>query len=410
MFNNVAIDVFIGLIAIYLLYSLLASILMEVVAKYLGLRARITQKAIAKILDDSSFDVGNGISRICKSIADAWKFFFQNSLDDRHLTALFYSHPNIKNLGQNNLNRKPAYISPEMFANTTIQILRGDNFKGTENQIELIKQTLKLEKKDEEGLLDLPSWYSKKNYNLIKFNNLSFASLRINFFSFFGINSPLDKKELEVDLKKELLYNNNRQINIHPSTLYQLKQLLFDSHQDIDWFKKKLIEWYNETMERADGWYIRQTRGILFIIGFIIAFTFDIDSIYIAQELAKDNNVTARERMIEIAAQLNNTNYNGEGKKDSALLKLVSGKLDEVNKNLKTSSSIIGGENKCDRLHAKFWETILGYFLTGIAISLGAPFWFDLLGKIMTIRQTGPKSGTPENKNTKKDPTEEPVG
>jgi len=33
-------------------------------------------------------------------------------------------------------------------------------------------------------------------------------------------------------------------------------------------------------------------------------------------------------------------------------------------------------------------EGVLGWLLTAIAISLGAPFWFDALNKIMVIRST----------------------
>ena len=31
---------------------------------------------------------------------------------------------------------------------------------------------------------------------------------------------------------------------------------------------------------------------------------------------------------------------------------------------------------------------VIGWFITAFAISLGAPFWFDILNKIMVIRST----------------------
>ena len=34
---------------------------------------------------------------------------------------------------------------------------------------------------------------------------------------------------------------------------------------------------------------------------------------------------------------------------------------------------------------------ILGFFVTALAISLGAPFWFDLLRKLVNIRSAGNK-------------------
>jgi hypothetical protein len=32
-----------------------------------------------------------------------------------------------------------------------------------------------------------------------------------------------------------------------------------------------------------------------------------------------------------------------------------------------------------------------GWFISGIAIAMGAPFWFDLLSKVMNVRNTGKK-------------------
>ena len=40
---------------------------------------------------------------------------------------------------------------------------------------------------------------------------------------------------------------------------------------------------------------------------------------------------------------------------------------------------------------------IIGWLLTAIAISLGAPFWFDLLNKFMVVRSTvKPHEKSPE--------------
>jgi len=33
---------------------------------------------------------------------------------------------------------------------------------------------------------------------------------------------------------------------------------------------------------------------------------------------------------------------------------------------------------------------VLGLLLTGIALSFGAPFWFDLLGRLINLRASGP--------------------
>lgn len=40
------------------------------------------------------------------------------------------------------------------------------------------------------------------------------------------------------------------------------------------------------------------------------------------------------------------------------------------------------------------WETLFGWIITALAIMLGAPFWFDLLSKLIKLRGTGTKIST----------------
>ena len=35
--------------------------------------------------------------------------------------------------------------------------------------------------------------------------------------------------------------------------------------------------------------------------------------------------------------------------------------------------------------------SLFGWLLTGVAITLGAPFWFDVLGKVSNLRASGIK-------------------
>ena len=91
MFDNVALNVVIGLVFIYLLYSLLATVLSEIIATYLGLRARNLKEAVDRMLNDSEDDKG----------------FFAKLWDSLKLTKnptnpridKFYSNPEIKYLG-----------------------------------------------------------------------------------------------------------------------------------------------------------------------------------------------------------------------------------------------------------------------------------------------------------------------
>jgi hypothetical protein len=343
MFNNAALDVFIGLLAIFLLYSLLASILMEILAKRIGLRQENTLKAISKLLDDSDYD-------------NPWRI----SLEKKKLTGLFYAHPNIRNLGDNMMNKKPSAITPEMFADTLIQLLRGDKFSGTENQIKMIKDNLSLDDDTKKGKLPLPRWYHQSTFNPLKLTKVA-------------ENQPTGTIDLD-----EL-------------TFYQLEQFIIDAGSDIDVFRKKLITWYNEMMDRAEGWYIKKTRGWLFVIGLLIAGLFNVDAIVIGQQLAHDK--TMRDNMVNFASHL---------QKDEILKNAVKGgqqaqqaletTFKEVNDSYTDSKNILGeglGRSK---------TFCIGWLITAFAISLGAPFWFDLLGKLMCIRQGGNSSSTDQQK------------
>jgi hypothetical protein len=34
---------------------------------------------------------------------------------------------------------------------------------------------------------------------------------------------------------------------------------------------------------------------------------------------------------------------------------------------------------------------VVGWLITGLAVALGAPFWFDLLNKLVNLRGSGPR-------------------
>ena len=65
MTNVIALDVAIGLIFIYLIYGLLATIILELLASKYGLRSKILERAIFRMLEE-----GNMFNRRFKSIKD----------------------------------------------------------------------------------------------------------------------------------------------------------------------------------------------------------------------------------------------------------------------------------------------------------------------------------------------------
>ncbi len=58
MFNNTALDVFIGLVFVFLLYSLLATIIHEMIAVRFAFRSKVLEKAILRMLEDGKTTTG----------------------------------------------------------------------------------------------------------------------------------------------------------------------------------------------------------------------------------------------------------------------------------------------------------------------------------------------------------------
>src|SRR5258707_177615 len=106
MFNSVVLDVFIGLIFIYLLYSLLATILQEIISRKLTLRSRNLLKAIRIMLDDS--DTKSNKLAMYWMDYKLWKKYVSAAAPVKFSEA-FYKHPSIKYLGENGLKSKPSY-------------------------------------------------------------------------------------------------------------------------------------------------------------------------------------------------------------------------------------------------------------------------------------------------------------
>ncbi len=173
-----------------------------------------------------------------------------------------------------------------------------------------------------------------------------------------------------------------------------LNQLLRDSENELDGFKNKIIKWFNDVMDRSSGWYKRYTQKILIAVGVIIALVFNADTFAIYEHLSTD--AESLDRVVQLAesyvevqgeelSQPQNRTFD-ESLDD--LETLIDQQINEVKSPLG-----LGWEN-ADFSHYEFYDwlaKIMGYIVTALAISLGAPFWFDLLRKIVNIRSSGDK-------------------
>jgi len=407
MLNNVALDVFIGLIFVLLVYSLLATVLQEIIARILDLRGKNLIKAMRVMLEDREEISGGYWTRMFHHLSSNIKHFRCPFPREDSMAKAFYSHPTIKYLSQSSWRSKPSYMGSYNFSTTIIKLLRGKNFDGSADQMQAIKTTL---------FAEVATVVSGSPTNTVK-------------------------------------------ANIDPETLDQLKQLFLDS-KDVAEFKLHLERWFDETMERASGWYKKQTQLILFIVGLTIAIAFNADTFAIYNILSKDKK--AREEFVQLASNatikydtlnkqliktpvkdsfpvtkkdsLGKIDTTGWSYKTTLKILLSDTSLNQAKKMLITdienANNILGlgrtwndtcascKKNSChcttiencadkncvNNRSCLQWHplqrggiiTIFGWIIMALGISLGAPFWFDMLGKIMQIRGSGAKPKEPE--------------
>src|ERR1051325_321538 len=166
-----------------------------------------------------------------------------------------------------------------------------------------------------------------------------------------------------------------------------LRDALEDSRGGIDKFRTSIERSFDDVMDRASGWYKRRIQIILFALAVVLVAVMNADSWAVGQRLWKDDALRAA-----VVAQANSGVQNGGAEcaktnagetRAAAAAKCVS----QVNQ-----YGLPLGWTKATSPHslASGFGKVLGLLVTAFALTLGAPFWFDLLGKVAHVRGSGP--------------------
>ncbi|HEY5392761.1 MAG TPA: hypothetical protein VIJ57_11630, partial [Hanamia sp.] len=319
MFNNVALDVFIGLVFIFLLYSLLATILQEMIATRLAFRAKVLEKAIIRMLEDSQTDnrmpFGDRIDGFLHIVG------LKNILKNATVAPWFYAHPLIKYLGEDNYYSKPAYLHAENFSKVLLDLLK--DFNVPESQaLQSIHNSI-MDGTIHKLPLNISNVKSEKLNPAIKIliaRNTTFAGPGQK-----GIVAGANTL-------------SNETVSLNANTAFFLKSLWQDSGADLNTFRTKLEDWFNDTMDRATGWYKKYTRVVLLIIGLIVAFVFNVDTIAIHTILS--TNKPARDQLVQMAiANKDNLNPNNFNSNNDSILNVT---YNMVAKDATDANSILG--------------------------------------------------------------------
>lgn len=179
--------------------------------------------------------------------------------------------------------------------------------------------------------------------------------------------------------------------------------------------RKNVETWFNDSMDRVSGVFKRYSQRMALIIGFLIALFLNIDSINLTLYLWRDP--TVRQVLVAEANNLASQPQASDGSQNPGVtLQDVQRQLDELNlpvgwgvtqitDSAQQSCSLfpatgnafgipILGTEKClappqtsDRTNLLL--KLVGIFITALAARQGAPFWFDMLKRVVNLRSTG---------------------
>ncbi len=218
----------------------------------------------------------------------------------------------------------------------------------------------------------VPSYLSSRTFSLALFDTLTQNQAGANITSKLG-------QALEDE--NTILPNGVRR---------QLQLMLDDAEYNLEKFHQQVESWYDDTMERVSGWYRRRSQLVLFVIGLAVAAGANADTIDVADRLWTDAPVRAAlvQQATEVAKVKDLETLEAE-------LEERGGKLEAVkqfdlplgwNDNNGEVSDLGFGEGKENLLG---W--LAGILVAAVALSFGAPFWFDALNKVGRLRIAGRK-------------------
>lgn len=177
---------------------------------------------------------------------------------------------------------------------------------------------------------------------------------------------------------------------------------------DLDRVRRNLEAWFDACMDRVSGWYKRRTQIILFAIGLVTAGVMNIDAFSVGRALFQDKAL--RDGAVAQATELlpRDTGHPLSVQAQDAfsalqhdldLIQFPTGwepPPQHLQRGAETAAPEDGpgaaGETGYDAVTRidpmAVIQMLIGWAVTGFAVMLGAPFWFDMLSRFVVVRST----------------------
>jgi hypothetical protein len=170
-----------------------------------------------------------------------------------------------------------------------------------------------------------------------------------------------------------------------------LLALIQDADHSLSRAQRNIEAWYDDAMDRVSGWYKRHVQLVTVAVALAITAGTNASTIHIARRLWTDpgmrtaivEQATERAKMPRPTVKVE---YDPNDPKNPKVTP-----SDEISQQDRASlGNILGWNGQTEGYSLLSWpERLLGWIITIVAVSVGAPFWFDALNKIVNIRNAG---------------------
>ncbi|MCA8974955.1 MAG: lipase family protein [Planctomycetes bacterium] len=345
MFGSSILEVLIGLVVVFLVLSIVVSALNEAWASATASRPRVLALGVAQLLGEDG-------------------------------KRAFYAHPRIRTLsppdrfGFRKGQRRPSFVPAAVFAEVVLEQW-SEPADVTQRELQLARDDLRL--------------------------------MRLTSQAEGWAKAAADNSESASCLQAELRSILARADGQVPSAARQRNTAVLAA------VTKALGERFDQTMERATGWYRRRAQLASGIFAFVVVVMADADAIELAKVMYREPAVRAQ--MVALGQSIRDNPPSAVRAPSSGSAQGVTDATTAATEKAEAKEAPAGGAGSSAReakdLLGKLAHEVelplgwqdgdalakdmkwLGLLLTVIAASLGAPFWFQVLGKLASLRSAG---------------------
>ena len=333
------IQVAIGIIFVWIILAVITSQIQDWIASGLAWRASMLESTIAQLLGDPA-------------------------LKDK-----VYAHPLIQGLYTNNGLRKPGGIPKDKFA----LVLFGEVMKSS---------TKATTRENTDNISEKTGTVAENTVTVVKDANLNNVenTLTVVQNTVTDVENTFKKLKNKVsDLKGEnkVPPELEKFVDTLDTLLIGIEEKADDATYTITEARKRVESWFDDSMERLGGAYRRRMQIVGIIVGVAIAASLNVDTGAIMTTLWKDPVI--RQAVVTQANQLQEPTTQPGQQNPSA---------EEITKNVESLSALslpVGWSPKNIPTNASGWAAkVVGILLSGMAAAQGAPYWFDIMRKLVT--------------------------